>query len=62
MDIGATRHICLSKELFLNYEEVIDDENVYLGDPSTTRVARKGKILFKFTSSKSFFFFFFFFL
>ena len=57
VDTGATRHICFNKGLFLNYEEVIDDKNVYLGDPGTTRVARKGKILFKFTSSKSFFFF-----
>ena len=53
VDIGATRHICLSKELFLNYEEVIDEENVYLGDSGTARVARKGKVLLKFTSGKS---------
>ena len=53
MDIGATRHICLSKELFLNYEKVIDEENVYLGDSGTARVAGKGKVLLKFTSGKS---------
>ena len=53
VDIGATRHICLSKELFLNYEEVIDEENVYLGDSGTARVAGKGKVLLKFTSGKS---------
>ena len=32
VDTGATIHICFSKELFLNYEEVINEENVYLGD------------------------------
>ena len=53
VDIGATKHICLSKELFLNYEEVIDEENVYLGDSGTARVAGKGKVLLKFTSGKS---------
>ena len=53
VDTGATRHICFSKELFLNYEEVIDEENVYLEDYGTTRVARRGKVLLKFTSGKS---------
>ena len=32
VDTGATRHICSSKDLFLNYEEVTDEDNVYLGD------------------------------
>ncbi|KAK9993145.1 hypothetical protein SO802_022848 [Lithocarpus litseifolius] len=53
VNIGATRHICFSKELFLNYEEVIDEENVYLGDSGTARVAGKGRLLLKFTSGKS---------
>ena len=53
VDTGATRAICFSKELFLNYEEVIDEENVYLGDSSTARVAGKGKVLLKFTLGKS---------
>ena len=53
VDIGATRHICFSKQLFLNYEEEIDEENVYLGDFGTARVTGKGKILLKFTSGKS---------
>ena len=49
VDTGATRYICFSKELFLNFEEVIDEENVYLGDSSTARVAGRGKVLLKFT-------------
>ena len=49
----ATRHICSNNELFLNYEEVIDEENVYLGDSGTARVAGRGKLLLKFTSGKS---------
>ena len=51
--IGATRHICFGKELFLNYEEVIDEENVYLGDSGIARVVGRGKVLLKFTSGKS---------
>ena len=53
VDTRATRHICFNNELFLNYEEVINEENVYLGDSSIARVARKGKVLLKFTSGKS---------
>ena len=53
VDTRATRHICFSEELFLNYEEVIDEENVYLEDYGTTRVARRGKVHLKFTSGKS---------
>ena len=52
VDIGASRHICFSKELLFNYEEVIDEENVYLGDSGTARVAEMGKVLLKFTSGK----------
>ncbi|KAK9992238.1 hypothetical protein SO802_027223 [Lithocarpus litseifolius] len=42
-DTGATRHICSNKEMFLDYEEVIDRESVYLGDAHTASVAREGK-------------------
>ena len=50
VDTGATRHICSSEELFINYEEVTDEENVYLGGSGTARVARTGKVLLKLTS------------
>ena len=53
VDTGATRHICFNKGLFLNYEEVIDEENIYLGDSGIARVARRRKALLKFTSGKS---------
>lgn len=39
VDTGATRHICSNKEMFLDYEEVID------GDARTASVAGKGKVL-----------------
>lgn len=53
VDTGATRHICSNKEMFLDYEEVIDGESVYLGDARTACVAGKGKVLLKLTSGKS---------
>ena len=52
VDTGATRHICSSEELFINYEEVTDEENVYLGGSGTARVARTGKVLLKLTSGQ----------
>ena len=53
VDTGATRHICPNKEMFLDYEKVIDGESVYLGDARTASVAGKGKALLKLTSGKS---------
>lgn len=53
VDIGATRHICSNNKLFLNYEEVINEENAYLEDSDTARVTEKRKVLLKLTSSKS---------
>lgn len=53
VDIRATRHICSNNELFFNYEEVTNKENIYLGDSGTARVTRKGKVPLKLTSNKS---------
>lgn len=47
VDTEATRHICSNKEMFLDYEEVID------GDARTASVAGKGKVLLKLTSGES---------
>ena len=52
VDTGATRHICSSKDLFLNYEEVTDEDN-FIWEIGTARVARKEKVLLKFTLDKS---------
>lgn len=53
VDTGAIRHIYSNKEMFLDYEEVIDGESVYLEDARTASVAGKGKVLLKLTSGKS---------
>ena len=52
VDTGATRHICSNKEMFLDYEEVIDRESVYLGDARTASVAGKGKVIFEKINNK----------
>ena len=39
--------------MFLDYEEVIDGESIYLGDARTASVAGKGKELLKLTFGKS---------
>jgi len=53
MDKKATRHICSSKKLFLNYKEVIDGPSTNLEDAHTTLLAGKRKMLLKLTSGKS---------
>ena len=53
METQGTRHICSNMELFRNNEEVTDEENIYLGESSFTRVAGKGNVILKLTSSMS---------
>uniref|UniRef100_A0A2N9HZD6 Integrase catalytic domain-containing protein n=1 Tax=Fagus sylvatica TaxID=28930 RepID=A0A2N9HZD6_FAGSY len=53
LDTGATRHICTNRNLFLEYEEVNDGENVFLSDARTAKVASKGKVILKLTSGKT---------
>jgi hypothetical protein len=53
LDTGATRHICTNRNLFLEYEEVNDGENVFLGVARTAKVAGKGKVILKLTSGKT---------
>ena len=40
VDTGASRHICSNKEMFLDYEKVIDGESVYLGDARVPNMRR----------------------
>ena len=50
---GLTLPPLSNMELFLNNEEVTDEENIYLGESSSTRVAGRGNVLLKLTSSMS---------
>jgi len=51
-DTGASRHFYAEKELMQDFEDVADDECVYMKNYTTTRLIGKGKILLKFTSGK----------
>ena len=53
VDTGATRHVCADKELFQEFEEVIDGDIIYMGNFATVGVCGKGKILLKLTSRKT---------
>jgi hypothetical protein len=53
LDTGATRHICTNRNLFLEYEEVNDSENVFLSDARTAKVVCKGKVILKLTFGKT---------
>jgi hypothetical protein len=53
LDTEATRHICTNRNLFLEYEEVNDGENVFLGDARIAKVVGKGKVILKLTSRKT---------
>jgi len=50
---GLTLPPLSNMELFLNNEEVTDEENIYLGESSSTRVAGRGNVILKLTSSMS---------
>lgn len=52
LHIGATRHICSSKEMFQDYSIVSKGECVFMGNSSTMTVLGKGKVFQKLTSGK----------
>ena len=47
----ATRHICSDKKMFSSYE-AINDEQLFMGNSSTSKVEGKGKVILKMTSGK----------
>ena len=47
----ASRHFCANKELMQYFDDVVDEECVYMGNSTTARVMGEWKIL-KFTFGK----------
>ena len=45
-------HFCANKELMQDFEDVIDGECIYMGNPTIAKVIGKGNILLRFTSGK----------
>ena len=50
IDTGATRHIYAKRLMFSSYTTVGGDEKLYMGNSSTSKVERVGKIALKMTS------------
>ena len=53
IDTGATRHICGDKNLFSEFKQIIDGEQLYMGNSSASNVEGKGNVMLKFTSGKT---------
>ncbi|XP_039046231.1 uncharacterized protein LOC120186344 [Hibiscus syriacus] len=53
MDTGASKHLCANKEMFTDFEDEVEGEQVYMGNSTTSKVLGKGKILLKLTSGKA---------
>ena len=52
VDTGVTRHICSDKKMFSSYETINDEEQLFMGNSSTSKVESKGKVILKMTSEK----------
>lgn len=50
MDSGATKHVCIDKRFFTDYEVVDDGSFLYMGNSSTAPIKGKGKVDLEFTS------------
>jgi len=53
VETGATRHVCVEKMMFSSYKEM-DEENLYMRNPSTSKVLVVGKVILKMTFEKLF--------
>ena len=52
IDTGATRHICSDKSLFSEIQPVDNEEKLYMGNSSSSKIEGKGNVKIKFTSGK----------
>ncbi|GMP27262.1 hypothetical protein CsSME_00003331 [Camellia sinensis var. sinensis] len=52
VDTGATRHICADKKMFTTYKVVESEEQLFMGNSSTSTVEGQGKIVLKMTLGK----------
>lgn len=52
IDTGANRHICANKWMFSTFKATTDEEKIYMGNSSTSKVEGIGKIVLKMTSGK----------
>ena len=52
IDTGATRHICSDKNMFSEYNKVVDGEKLFMGNATSSKVEGKGIVKMKFTYRK----------
>ena len=52
LDSGATRNISSAKEAFATYTPAEYDEDLFMGNTATARIAGTGKVMLKRTSDK----------
>ncbi|RVW42300.1 Retrovirus-related Pol polyprotein from transposon TNT 1-94 [Vitis vinifera] len=52
VDTGATRHICSNKWMFSTYKPVEQNEELFMGNSSSSKVEGRGKVILKMTSGK----------
>nr|CAN82978.1 hypothetical protein VITISV_023328 [Vitis vinifera] len=52
VDTGATRHICSNKWMFSTYKPVEQNEELFMGYSSSSKVEGRGKVILKMTSGK----------
>ena len=53
IDSGALRHVCKSKHWFKTLHNVVDGENLYIGDNSSIEVHGKGQVELLFISGNT---------
>ncbi|KFK25531.1 hypothetical protein AALP_AA8G127200 [Arabis alpina] len=51
-DTGATRHICMDKEMFSTYKKNKGNEKLSMGNSATLKIAGYGKVVLKLTSER----------
>ena len=47
---GATRHVCLDKQMFSTFESIETGEKVFMGNSATSKIKGQGKVVLKMTS------------
>jgi GAG-pre-integrase domain len=52
VDTGATRHVCADRRMFSTYKPVDSDEQLYMGNSSSSKVEGLGSVVLKMTSEK----------
>lgn len=52
INIGATRHVCLDKEIFISFKLIRNSEKLYTRNSATSEIESQGKVILKMTFGK----------